>query len=125
MKKINNLFILPLLAVVLLSGCEKFLGETPDKSGSSMIYHMDQLKEMTSNPELFMYNSYAISAANQGWCASYMQELSYLSDAVSYEPEYFVKAMKSSEARIMISTLSNPLSLHSSPLWLYMDSRIQ
>ncbi len=99
MKKIYNLFILPFLAVSLLSGCEKFLGETPDKSGSSMIYHMDQLKEMTSNPELFMYNSYAISAANQGWCASYMQELSYLSDAVSYEPEYFVKAMKSSESK--------------------------
>jgi len=95
MKKI---YILLLLAVSVLPGCEKFLSETPDKSGSSMIYHMDQLKEMTSNIELFMYNSFALSTANQGWCASYMKEQSYLSDAVSYDPEYYVKAMKSGES---------------------------
>lgn len=98
MKKIYNLFILPLLAVTLLPGCEDFLSETPDKSGSSIIYHMDQLKEMTSNYALYMYNSYAVTGPNQGWCASYMKEQSYLSDAISYEPEYYVKAMKSGES---------------------------
>lgn len=69
-----------LLAVLLsgsMAGCADFLDETPDKSGSAYIYHMDQLYGLMGN-----YNLYKGSA--HVWA-----EIVYRGDAIEFSP-YFV-----------------------------------
>ena len=51
--KNNRLLITFLLGVVtLFCSCDNFLDETPNKSGSAYIYHMDQLYGMMGSPDL-------------------------------------------------------------------------
>ncbi|MDR0509923.1 MAG: RagB/SusD family nutrient uptake outer membrane protein [Rikenellaceae bacterium] len=74
MKKIH---IIATLAVVLgLSGCKDFLSETPNKSGSAYINHMDQLYGLMGNYSLY----------RSGYCWS---ELIFRGDGVEYSPYYY------------------------------------
>ena len=53
--KNNRLLITFLLGVVtLFCSCDNFLDETPNKSGSAYIYHMDQLFGMMGSPDLYL-----------------------------------------------------------------------
>jgi len=74
MRKIY-IFFLTLILASGLSGCSDFLSETPNKSGSAYIYHMDQLYGMMGNPGLYR-TGYA-------WT-----EQIFLGDAVEWSP-YF------------------------------------
>ncbi len=76
-----------LFLVGISTGCTKFLDETPNKSGSAYIYHMDQLYQMTGNPDLYLIAS--PSYISLGKPGSYWSEQAYMNDAVELSPEYF------------------------------------
>lgn len=75
MKKLY--ILLTLLPAIAWTGCSDFLEETPNKTGSAYIYHMDQLIGLTGN--------YSLYTAGYSWTESIS-----LSDAIDYTP-YYVK----------------------------------
>jgi len=76
--------------VGVLSGCNGFLDETPYKSGSAYIYHMDQLKELSGSPDLYMLQSASYYTLDPGTIESYMLEQNFFNDAIDVSPEYLV-----------------------------------
>lgn len=92
----NKLWILALSlgAILTFSSCEDFLDETPDKSGSAYIYHMDQLYGMMGSVDLYLnsepkfYNYPGVG--DYPFWANYWQEQYLLSDAVEMIPEYYL-----------------------------------
>ena len=91
--KNNRLLITFLLGVVtLFCSCDNFLDETPNKSGSAYIYHMDQLYGMMGSPDLYLtidasYSSFTITEPYMYW-----QML--LGDAVELDPEFWYVGMQ-------------------------------
>ena len=91
--KNNRLLITFLLGVVtLFCSCDIFLDETPNKSGSAYIYHMDQLYGMMGSPDLYLtidasYSSFTITEPYMYW-----QML--LGDAVELDPEFWYVGMQ-------------------------------
>jgi len=73
----NTYLTLTLTFTFCFTGCSNFLNETPNRSGSALIYHMDQLYNLMGDFQLYR-NGYP-------W-----NDLIYLGDAVEYPP-YFVK----------------------------------
>lgn len=78
MKKIPLLLGLAIVCSGLWR-CESFLDETPNKSGSAYIYHMDQLEGLLGDYRLY----------RGGSC---WNELLFLGDGVEYTPYYTVAA---------------------------------
>ncbi len=77
----RKIFILLALGLVSSGfwGCEKFLEETPNKSGSAYIYHMDQLEGLMGDFQLYR-SGYA-------WT-----DLIFRGDGLEYAPYYVVAA---------------------------------
>ncbi|MDR0795335.1 MAG: RagB/SusD family nutrient uptake outer membrane protein, partial [Tannerella sp.] len=74
--------IFALLMFVLMTcfwGCSDFLNETPNKSGSAYIYHMDQLYGLTGNINLY----------RTGYCWT---DFILRGDAIEYTPYHVVRA---------------------------------
>ena len=87
----NKIFLIISLGLVImvLGSCGDYLDETPNKSGSAYIYHMDQLYGLTGSPDLYLFANanYVYFNITNG----YMDEAIMFSDAVEYTPEFFVK----------------------------------
>lgn len=90
------LWIAALFAMTGLASCNDFLDETPNKSGSAYIYHMDQLYGLMGSTDLYLFTSPGYEAS--GITANYMCEPVILTDAVEYDPEYYVYGMKARAA---------------------------
>ena len=87
-----------LFGMIGLGACSDFLDETPNKSGSAYIYHMDQLYGLMGSTDLylFMFPSYS----SFGGTESYVCESIPLTDAVEYDPEYYVYGLESNAAEL-------------------------
>lgn len=85
-----------LFGMIGLGACNDFLDETPDKSGSAYIYHMDQLYGMMGSIDLYLFNNPGYAA--YGMVGYYWAEQVPLTDAVEYDPEYYVYGLKSNAA---------------------------
>lgn len=91
-----KLFLGILLAGMMgLASCSDYLDETPDKSGSAYIYHMDQLYGMMGSPDLYLLDVASSSYLAYGFVGSYWGEQVYLNDAVEFDPEFYVWGMES------------------------------
>lgn len=91
-----KLFLGILLAGIMgLASCSDFLDETPDKSGSAYIYHMDQLYGMMGSIDLYLLGGASESSISYGFVNDYWGEQVYLNDAVEFDPEFYVLGMKS------------------------------
>ena len=52
----NRIFLIVALAGIMsLGSCNDFLDETPNKSGSAYIYHMDQLYGLMGSLDLYLF----------------------------------------------------------------------
>lgn len=94
----NKIMLLAaLFGMIGLGACSDYLDETPDKSGSAYIYHMDQLYGLMGSVDLYMnaqptfYQSPGIGDY-PSW-GNYWQEQYLLSDAVEIIPEYYLYGM--------------------------------
>lgn len=89
----NKIYILAaLLASALIFGsCNDFLDETPNKSGSAYIYHMDQLYGLTGGLHLYLGQEASASSTQAGIMCEYMTEQYFMGDAVGISPDYFFK----------------------------------
>lgn len=67
--------------------CSDFLDETPNKSGSAYVYHMDQLYGMMGSLDLYTFESPGYVA--YGIVGNYMSEVEILTDAVEYDPNFY------------------------------------
>ena len=86
--KCNLFFIIFLLGTIGFFGsCSNFLDETPNKSGSAYIYHMDQLYGMTGSPDLY-YLSYP-DDFSYGSVEPFMYHQLLLGDAVEFDPQFW------------------------------------
>ncbi|MCK9305798.1 MAG: RagB/SusD family nutrient uptake outer membrane protein [Bacteroidales bacterium] len=88
----NKIFLIisVIATIVGFSSCENFLDETPNKSGSAYIYHMDQLYGLTGSVNLYLGNGLsADNAINNGESAFYMSEPYLMSDAIEITPDYY------------------------------------
>lgn len=95
----NKIFsIIAILGATMLGACDDFLDQTPDKSGSAYIYHMDQLYGLTGNPEL--YTLFSASYASLGILVGYTSDQFYMSDAVEYDPRFWFTGMKGGSSDI-------------------------
>lgn len=92
----NHIFSIAFLlgAAAMFCSCSDFLNETPNKSGSAYIYHMDQLYGMTGNPALYLGSSPEPSSLSWGATESYMYQQLLLGDAVELAPEFWFNAMQ-------------------------------
>lgn len=79
--------LLTLLGTLVASSCSDFLDETPNKSGSAYIYHMDQLYGMTGSLDLYLFGN-VYEEEGMGSVGMYMTEINALTDAVEISPEY-------------------------------------
>ena len=88
--KCKIFFIVSLVgAVTGFASCGDYLDETPNKSGSAYIYHMDQLYGLTGSVNLYFGNGLeAGNAIDKGEVAFYMSEPYLMSDAVEITPGY-------------------------------------
>lgn len=83
-----------LFGMMGLGACSDYLNETPDKSGSAYIYHMDQLYGLMGSVDLYLnseptfYNLPGIG--DYPFWSNYWQEQYLLSDAVEIIPEYYL-----------------------------------
>ncbi len=87
-----KIFFIALLvgAVTGFTSCGDYLDETPNKSGSAYIYHMDQLYGLTGSVNLYFGNGLeAGNAIDKGEVAFYMSEPYLMSDAVEITPGYY------------------------------------
>lgn len=97
----NKIYLLASLfaAVLTLGSCSDFLDETPNKSGSAYIYHMDQLYGLTGGIHLYLGKEPSAGTAQQGSMCGYMTEQFFLNDAIGISPDYFFKGGISSPVR--------------------------
>lgn len=86
--------VVSLMGLLMLGSCSDFLDETPDKSGSAYIYHMDQLYGLMGSTDLYLLDQ------PDGWVPAYMTETLPLTDAVEYSPAYYVDALMSSMSEV-------------------------
>ena len=86
--------VVSLMGLLMLGSCSDFLDETPDKSGSAYIYHMDQLYGLMGSTDLYFLDQ------PDGWVPAYMTETLPLTDAVEYSPAYYVDALMSSMSEV-------------------------
>ena len=92
----NKIILLAALTGMMGFGaCSDFLDETPNKSGSAYIYHMDQLYGLMGSLDLYLFDT-PTGAFDE--VAYYWSELVALTDAVEYDPEFYVYGMKSEDA---------------------------
>lgn len=87
-----------LFGMIGLGACSDFLDETPNKSGSAYIYHMDQLYGLMGSTDLYFSSN--PSYTSWGVTSNYLCESLPLTDAVEYDPEYYVYGLKSGAAEI-------------------------
>lgn len=85
-KKLHTLASLA-VACLMFGACSDYLDETPNKSGSSYIYHMDQLYGLMGSLDLYTFSDPAYYAWN--FVGSYMSEVEMLSDAMEYDPNFY------------------------------------
>ena len=95
----NKILLLAVLFGIMgLGACSDFLDETPDKSGSAYIYHMDQLYGLMGSTDLYLFANPSYSFF--GVIENYLCESIPLTDAVEYDPEYYVYGLESKEAKL-------------------------
>ena len=87
--------IAALFGIATLEACSNFLDETPDKSGSAYIYHMDQLYGMMGSTDLYLSSDATDAVPGYYWA-----EQTVLTDAIEYSPEFYALGMKSGNAEI-------------------------
>ena len=92
------LLLAALFGIMGLGACSDFLDETPDKSGSAYIYHMDQLYGLMGSTDLYLFM--APYASSYGGTQNYWCELIPLTDAAEYDPEYYVYGLESNAAEL-------------------------
>lgn len=84
------IYIISMIFLVgMTEGCTDFLDETPNKSGSAYIYHMDQLYEMTGSPDLYMFSNPDPNYMPYGMTNGFWSDQAYMTDAVEISPKYF------------------------------------
>lgn len=81
---------------MLFASCGDFLDETPNKSGSAYIYHIDQLYGLTGSLDLYLFQSPGY--VQYGLVGTYQSELQILSDAVEHDPNFYARALKGGNA---------------------------
>lgn len=101
MKRKLYLFAALAGAMMGLGSCSDFLDETPDKSGSAYIYHMDQLYGLMGSLDLYLFNT--PSYAQYGIVGSYWSELDAYNDLVEYRPEFYVYGMESGSSTVYLN----------------------
>ena len=110
MKK-NIIYILSFISAIIgssmLTGCKDFLDETPNKSGSAYIYHMDQLKELSGSLDLYLYSAANSVYITYGITGDYMSDQIFMTDAIDIDPEYFTYGLKGSSNNYLLWTLNN------------------
>ena len=79
-----------------LASCSDYLDETPDKSGSAYIYHMDQLYGMMGSVDLYLLDG--PSSMSYGFVNAYWGEQVFLNDAAAFDPEFYVRGLESGSA---------------------------
>ena len=92
------MLIAALFGMMGLGACNDFLDETPDKSGSAYVYHMDQLYGMMGATDLYLLSNPGY--ASYGIVGNYWVEQVPFTDAVEYDPEYYVYGLESASADI-------------------------
>lgn len=103
--KTNIFYLLALLCATTVStSCSDFLDETPDKSGSAYIYHIDQLYGLMGSPDLYLFadSKYML----WGITGNYLYEQTLMSDAVELTPEFYVKGLNGGTNNIMYDIYS-------------------
>lgn len=90
----NYIFLIGI--ITLFCACSDFLDETPNKSGSAYIYHMDQLYGMMGSPDLYLTNGPKSSTLSWGATESYMYQQLLLGDAVELDPRFWYIGMQGS-----------------------------
>ena len=96
-----------LFGMIGLGACSDFLDETPNKSGSAYIYHMDQLYGMMGSIDLYLLGGTSESSISYGFVADYWGEQVYLNDAVELNPEFYVLGMNSGSSAYDIYSWNN------------------
>ena len=87
----NRIFLIVALAGIMsLGSCNDFLDETPNKSGSAYIYHMDQLYGLMGSLDLYLFDHPDYAA--YGMVSYYWNELVWLNDMIEISPEFYVYA---------------------------------
>jgi len=108
MKK-NIIYILSFISAIIgssmITGCKDFLDETPNKSGSAYIYHMDQLKELSGSLDLYTFMSASYVA--YGITCEYMSDQIFMTDAIDIDPDYFIYGLKGSSYNYLLWTLDH------------------
>ena len=95
----NKIFLITVLTSMMsLVSCSNFLDETPNKSGSAYIYHMDQLYGLMGSSDLYLF-SYP-SSAPYYMCGNYMNELIWVNDMIEISPEFYVYAWSASYSNL-------------------------
>lgn len=89
-------FISAIIGSFMLTNCKDFLDETPNKSGSAYIYHMDQLKELSGSLDLYLFDAPDNLYITYGITGGYIGDQIYLTDAIEIDPEYFAYGQKGS-----------------------------
>ena len=87
-----------LFGMIGLGACSDFLDETPNKSGSAYIYHMDQLYNMMGSVDLYLLDGPDEMSIMYGFVGNYWGEQVFLNDAAEYDPEFYVRGMESGSA---------------------------
>lgn len=92
----NNISLITylLVAVSLFCSCNDFLDETPNKSGSAYIYHMDQLYGLMGSPDLYMMSYAEPDYLDYGMVEPYMYQQMLLGDAVEFDPQFWYTGMQ-------------------------------
>lgn len=96
-----------IVGIASLSGCDDFLNETPNKSGSAYIYHMDQLNELSGSLDLYLFSSTANVYISYGITGDYMSDQIFMTDAIDIDPEYYLYGLKGSSNNYLLWTLNN------------------
>ena len=108
MKKYTKYFlsiVAALVGTVSFTGCDDFLDEIPNKSGSSYIYHMDQLKELSGSLDLYMFSSTNSINVMFGVVNSYITDQNLLTDNVEFSPEYYTYGLKGNSYKYLLYCL--------------------
>lgn len=93
----NNIFLIMFLlgAITLVCSCSDFLDETPNRSGSAYIYHMDQLYGLTGSPDLYLLSYPGVSYP---YPESYLYQQLLLGDAVELDHRFWFDGMQGSSS---------------------------
>ena len=97
----NKIYLLASLfaAVLTLGSCSDFLDETPNKSGSAYIYHMDQLYGLTGGLQLYLGQDASAGSTLMGVMCPFMTEQYFLGDGIGISPDYFFRGGMDSPTR--------------------------